>query len=99
MTAFQLQAFVPADGTLSITLPEHFRESNVKVKMYVSKEETEEVRKGSDEYITGIDPSSGKFIKRPRRSPEEYIARMNSFVGTLHNVDYSDIREETDREI
>ena len=37
--------------------------------------------------------------KSDKMSKEEYVAYMNSFVGTLHNVDYSDIRDETDREL
>jgi hypothetical protein len=32
-------------------------------------------------------------------SDEEYIDFMNSFRGTLRNVDYSDLREKTDREL
>jgi len=32
--------------------------------------------------------------KSGKMSKEEYIVHMNSFVGTLQNVDYSDLREE-----
>jgi len=76
MAALQIQTFVPQDGNLSITLPEHFRETNV--ELFISKKEK---------------AHPGKM------SEEEYIARMNSFVGTLQNVDYSDLRDETDREL
>ena len=40
--------------------------------------------------------------KPPRLSKEEkekYVARINSFRGTLHDIDYSDLREKTDREL
>ena len=43
--------------------------------------------------------SKNEKTKSGKMSKEEYIAHMNSFVGTLHNVDYSDIRDETDREL
>ena len=35
----------------------------------------------------------------PKLSKEEYLALMNSYRGTLRNIDYSDLREETDREL
>ena len=76
MTAFQTQTFIPQDGNLCITLPEHLRGSDV--ELFVSQKET-----------TG-----------PHRlGKEEYIALINSYRGTLHSVDYSDIRDETEREL
>ncbi|MCL2711184.1 MAG: hypothetical protein FWE95_09920 [Planctomycetaceae bacterium] len=30
---------------------------------------------------------------------EEYLALINSYRGTLHSVDYSDLRDETEREL
>jgi len=49
-----------------------------------------------------VSASAKKKDKPPKLSTkekEEYVARMNSFRGTLRNVDYSDLREETDREL
>jgi hypothetical protein len=98
MSAFQLQAFVPADGTLSITLPEHFRETDV--RLYVSKEEMDESPQMNEERLA-LDHPLGKTVLADfvPMSDEEYIAWMNSFRGSLQNVDYSDIRDETDREL
>jgi len=76
MTAFQLQTFVPADGIVSITLPEIFREGNV--DMFIAKKKVEEPQKMGN---------------------ETHLAWMEKFRGSLHSVDYSDLREETDREI
>jgi hypothetical protein len=30
---------------------------------------------------------------------EKYLALVNSYRGTLHSVDYSDLRDETEREL
>jgi hypothetical protein len=30
---------------------------------------------------------------------KEYLALLNSYRGTLHSVDYSDLRDETEREL
>ena len=76
MTALHIQAFVPQDGNLSITLPEHLRGTDVELS--VSKEEA-------------TCPSHlGK---------EGYLSLINSYRGTLHSVDYSDLRDETEREL
>ena len=76
MTVFQIQTFIPRNGNLSITLPEHLRESEV--ELFVSKKE----------------------MNKPfRLSKEEYFALINSYRGTLHSVDYSDLRDETEREL
>ena len=43
---------------------------------------------------------SKKETDRPRKMcKEERLAWINSFRGTLHDVDYSDLRDETDREL
>ena len=76
MTALQIQAFVPQDGHLSITLPEHLRGTDVELS--VSKKEA-------------TCPS--------RQGKEEYLSLINSYRGTLHSVDYSDLRDETEREL
>ena len=76
MTAFQIQTFVPRDGNLFITLPEHLRGADV--ELFVSKKEASQ------------SPALGK---------EEYLALLRSYRGTLHSVDYSDLRDETDREL
>ena len=74
MTAFQLQTFIPQDGTLAITLPECLRGADV--ELLVSKKEASS-----------------------RMDKEEYLALINSYRGTLRSVDYSDIRDETEREL
>jgi hypothetical protein len=43
---------------------------------------------------------SKEEMTRPTKlSKEEYIALVNSYRGTLHSVDYSNLRDETDREL
>ena len=76
MTAFQLQTFIPQDGTLAITLPEYLRGADV--ELFVSKKEAS---------------------KPMRPDKKEYLALINSYRGTLHSVDYSDLRDETEREL
>ena len=73
MTAFQIQTFIPQDGNLSITLPEHLRGADV--ELLISKKETS---------------------KPFRLGKEEYLDLVNSYRGTLHSVDYSDLRDETE---
>jgi len=34
-----------------------------------------------------------------KEEKEKYVAHINSFRGTLHDIDYSDLREKTDREL
>ena len=70
MTALQIRTFVPRDGTLSIVLPEHLRETNVELS--VSKTEA----------------SAPSHLGK-----EEYLSLINSYRGTLHSVDYSDLRD------
>jgi len=77
MTAFQIQTFIPQDGSLAITLPEYLRGADV--ELHISRKET---------------------LKPPQSGKEEYIARINAYRGTLdHSFDYSDLRDETDREL
>jgi hypothetical protein len=132
MTAFQLQAFVPADGTLSITLPEHFREPDV--RLYVSKEKTDESpqmneERHMDNTVLMSDEEYKKYMEEmladtPMMSEEERLALLYPFGEAFHRtdyssisdeeyiegirslrgiltgpVDYSDLREETDREL
>ena len=55
------------------------------------------------EYFRGTDVEL--FISKketsipPKMSSEEYLAHINSYRGTLHSVDYSDLRDERDREL
>ena len=43
---------------------------------------------------------SKKETDRPRKmTKEERLAWMEKFAGSLQNVDYSDLRDETDREL
>ena len=56
------------------------------------------------EYLRGADV--GLHIAKTEASKpltmgkEEYIARINAYRGTLdHSFDYSDLRDETDREL
>ena len=76
MTAFQVQTFIPLDGTLAITLPEKFRGTDV--ELFISKKE--------------VSNSSSP-------DKEKYLALINSYRGTLHSVDYSNLRDETEREL
>ena len=112
MTAFRTLTFVPLDGTLSITLPESLRGKKVKLSAEPDRknevddsdfqEELGEIRMMSEEerhallYPLGEDFFDS--LSSPR-SKEEHLAWMDKFRGSLRNVDYSDFREETDREI
>jgi hypothetical protein len=96
MTAFQTQTFVPLDGNLSITLPESFRGKSVKVhaepERQSGQEEEEDAFTRFCENFRASDYSS--------MSDEEYIEGIRSLRGILTGpVDYSDLREETDREL
>jgi hypothetical protein len=43
---------------------------------------------------------SKEEVSRPAKlSKEEYLALINSYRGTLHSVDFSSLRDETDREL
>ena len=112
MTAFQTQTFVPLDGNLSITLPESLR--GKKISLYAEPERKNETKDAlalyfekmesmesmSDEEFSELLRSlPGILENRPKMSDEDHIAWMNKFQGSLHNIDYSDLREETDREL
>ena len=115
MTAFQTQTFVPLDGNLSITLPESLRgkkiflyaeserknETKDALALYFEKMESMgPVESMSDEDFFELLRSLPKtFESRSKMSDEEHIAWMNKFQGSLKDVDYSDLREETDREL
>ena len=55
------------------------------------------------EYLRGADVEllvSKKEVLNPSRLDKEaYLAILNSYRGTLHSVDYSDLRDETEREL
>jgi len=55
------------------------------------------------EYLRGADVELS-VSKKEASSPaplgrEEYLALINSYRGTLRSVDYSDLRDETEREL
>jgi len=112
MTAFQTLTFVPLDGNLSITLPESLR--GKKVSLYAEPErcnepedaltlyfeKMESMESMSDEEFSELLRSlPGILANRPKMSKEEHLAWVESIQGTLHSVDYSDLRDETDREL
>ena len=51
------------------------------------------------EVAVEVSISKAEMDMQPKLSDEEYVAFMNSFRGTLRNVDYSDLREKTDRKL
>ena len=101
MTAFRIQTFVPSDGIVSITLPERFRKT--KVELFVSEKEMYEPHKMSrEERLALLYPFGEAFLSddSSSMSDEEYIKGIRSLRGILTGpVDYSDLREETDREL
>jgi hypothetical protein len=100
MTAFQIQTFVPSDGNLSITLPEQFREVNV--ELFVSRKEVDAPIKmmSEAERLALLYPfGENLHSERAPMTREERLAWVEKFAGSLQDVDYSDLREETDREI
>ena len=99
MTAFRIQTFVPSGGIVSITLPERFRKT--KVELFVSEKETYEPPKMSiEERLALLYPLAFLSDDSSSMSDEEYIEGINSLCGILTGVpDYSDLREETDREL
>jgi hypothetical protein len=111
MTAFQTRTFVPLDGNLSITLPESFWGKKIKLSaepdrkneteedpltLYFKKMESMESM-SDEEFFELLQTLPGLLENRPKMSDEEHIAWMDKFRGSLSNVDYSDLREETDR--
>ena len=51
------------------------------------------------EVAVEVSISKAEMDMPPKLSKEEYLALMNSYRGTLRNVDYSNLREKTDREL
>jgi hypothetical protein len=55
------------------------------------------------EHLRGTDVelfiSKKEMIQPTPLSKEEYLALLNSYRGTLRSVDYSDLRDETEREL
>ena len=43
--------------------------------------------------------STKRMDPPPKLSKAEYLVRINSYRGTLRNVDYSDLQDETEREL
>ena len=103
MTAFQLQTFVPQDGKLSITLPVYLRETDV--DMFISKRKDKPPRLSKEErekYVARINSFRGTLhdIDDSPVSDEEYLEGIRSLRGILTGtLDYSDLREKTDREL
>jgi hypothetical protein len=107
MTAFQTQAFVPLDGNLSIALPEFLRGKKIKLSAEMEMQERQESEPRfpfTQEQVMEMAKTAREAIRSaygviPVMSKEEHLAWMEKFRGSLHAVDYSDLREETDREI
>jgi arginyl-tRNA--protein-N-Asp/Glu arginylyltransferase len=119
MTAFQIQTFIPPDGSFTTTFPEHLRGKKVKLsaepekqneqeedaftlicKKLDKKHESGDSTPMSVEEFTEFSSALDEWLaNRPKRSKEEYLAWLDSIRGTLQNVDYSDLRDETDREL
>jgi len=95
MAAFQFQTFIPQDGVLSVTLPEHLRGKTVKLRAEpeVLIEQPTEL---SEDAFT-VFCNNFHSADYPAMSDEEYLALINSFRGSLQAVDYSDLRDETER--
>ena len=55
------------------------------------------------EHLRGADVelviTKKETARPPRSNKEEYLALINSYRGTLHSVDYSDLRDETERKL
>jgi hypothetical protein len=114
MTAFQIQTYVPADGSVTITLPERFREKKVKLSaeperqgdqeegaltLYFKKMASAESM-SHEEFSETLRSLPGILADLPKLSEEEYLTKVRSLRGILSGpVDYSDLREETDREL
>ena len=92
MTAFQVRTFVPRDGNLSITLPVRFRGKKVKLSAEPEKQDEEE----KDAFTLFCE--NFRASDYSSMSDEEYLEGIRSLRGILTGpVDYSDLREETDR--
>jgi hypothetical protein len=91
MSLFQIDAFVPQDGNVLINLPEEFRGKNVKLAAAADSAE-------DDVFTLFCKHFSSKDFSHI--SDEDYIKGIRSLRGILAEpIDYSDIRDETDREI
>jgi hypothetical protein len=94
MAAFQFQTFVPQDGVLSVTLPEHLRGKTVKLRA-----EPELPIEQPDDVFT-LYCNSFRPADCPVMSDEEYLAGIRSLRGILAgSPDLSDLRDETDRKL
>jgi len=94
MTAIQIQTFVPRDGHLSITLPERFRGKKVKLSAEPDGQDEEE----KDAFTLFCE--NFRTSDYSSMSDEEYLEGIRSLCGILTGPpDYSDLREETDREL
>jgi hypothetical protein len=84
MQTFQLQTMIPNDGRFSFVFPEFLRGKQVEFSV---------VPAYTDKYAAAV-PSEDT------NTEEDYITAIRRFRGTLKGpIDYSDLREEEDREI
>ena len=97
MTAFYSHTFVPLDGNLSVTLPQSVRGKSVKLS--AESDSADSALMSDKEFFEGLRSVDEWLANLPKLSKEEHIALINSYRGTLQNVDYSDLRDETDREL
>ena len=94
MAAFQFQTFIPQDGVLSVTLPEHLRGKTVRLRA-----EPEMPTEQPEDAFT-LFCNNFHTVDNITMSDEEYIADIRSLQGILSgSPDLSDLRDETDREL
>ena len=94
MAAFQFQTFIPQDGVLSVTLPEHLRGKTVKLRA------EPEVPTEQPEDAFTLFCNNFRTVDDPAMSDEEYIAGIHSLRGILAgSPDLSELRCEIDREL
>jgi hypothetical protein len=83
MQTFQLQTMIPNDGRFSFVFPEFLRGKQVEFNV---------VPKHTDKYAAAVPAENTE--------EEDYVTAIRRFRGTLKGpIDYSDLREEEDREI
>jgi len=94
MTAFQIQTFVPRGGNLSITLPENFWGKSVRLHA-----ESDAQSEPKEDAFT-LFCKNFRASDHSSMSDEEYLEGIRSLCGILSGPpDYSNLREETDREL
>ncbi|GHT44712.1 hypothetical protein FACS189454_02850 [Planctomycetales bacterium] len=86
MQTFQLQTMIPNDGRFSFVFPEFLRGRQVEFNV---------VPKYTDKYAAAAVP-----VENTNTEEEDYVTAIRRFRGTLKGpIEYSDLREEEDREI